>query len=318
MFKSRILFSAVLGGHRDQVRVNNNFRDEIQFYTDIIDVMYGWIHRESGSLREYNPDLWGWLLSYSYLLGSVNYLGGEQALCSVFQSVICFSYRETFFYANFTFSGEALFRLYRQSYPAERESGWRTRLHREFFPLLLTCRDEIFADTGYFGMSSRDLLCDYGRRNETQIQELHVLSVQEYDVITSAIRSRIDSCRDDAILDFLFHAIVLGGVVCYALLAHAVRCCCIRYSQARKRRKWRMKEAESSAMVTAEDKLEYNDQLSALTTQTSTYPRHKRPGPPPPHPPHNTFGTTNALTGNQILRYDGYSCTTPHIKVATV
>ena len=88
------------------------YQDEIQFYTNLLDIMFSWVMREVAVGGD--TDVWQWLLAYSYLLGSINYLGAEQAMCSVFFSMICFSYRETFAYANYSFSGEAAFRMYRQ------------------------------------------------------------------------------------------------------------------------------------------------------------------------------------------------------------
>jgi len=99
------------------------FWEEVQFYTNIIDSLLGWLNRELMSYRphlDHRQDngqagvgLSQWLVAYSYLMGSLNYVGGEQAMCAAFHSVVCFSHRETFYYANFTFSAEAVYRLYR-------------------------------------------------------------------------------------------------------------------------------------------------------------------------------------------------------------
>ncbi|ESO10871.1 hypothetical protein HELRODRAFT_167383 [Helobdella robusta] len=61
-----------------------------------------------------------WLTAYSHLMNSVYYLGAEQALCNVFNSVICFTRVESLKFANYSFAGEAVFRSYRLSYPAFR------------------------------------------------------------------------------------------------------------------------------------------------------------------------------------------------------
>ena len=65
----------------------------------------------------------GLLQTYGYLMAAVGYIGAEQALCSAFHSVVCFSHRETFYYANYSFAGESLFRLYRHSYPSDIRSS---------------------------------------------------------------------------------------------------------------------------------------------------------------------------------------------------
>ena len=100
MYKSRYLFAAVLERHRELSKVGNYYQDEIQFYTDMIDVMFGWLTREVEMFGE--NSIWRWLLAYTYLMGSINYLGAEQTLCSVYYSMVCFSHRETFYYANYS------------------------------------------------------------------------------------------------------------------------------------------------------------------------------------------------------------------------
>ena len=189
-YRTPHLFAAILERHRASVKVGSYFWDELHFYTDIIDAMLGWLNRAvdgppsaavgvasasqwrsrttsgvapdgdftSGGSGLMGTGLWGLLHSYGYLMGAIGYLGAEQSLCSVFHSVVCFSHRETFYYANFSFSAEALFRLYRQSYSgawlARRELpdgvvNWRTAAHRSFFPELQSCRQDILADMDY-------------------------------------------------------------------------------------------------------------------------------------------------------------------------
>lgn len=114
---------------------------KVQFYADLIDVILGWLDRDiasrTSSLRTAAATttgssgmtlnsrignggrLNGFLQTYGYLMAAVSYIGAEQALCSVFHSVVCFSHRETFYYANYSFAGESLFRLYRHSYPPD-------------------------------------------------------------------------------------------------------------------------------------------------------------------------------------------------------
>ena len=48
-------------------------------------------------------------------MAATNSLGAEQTLCRAFHSVVCFSRAETLAYANFSFAGETLYRLYRLS-----------------------------------------------------------------------------------------------------------------------------------------------------------------------------------------------------------
>ena len=91
-----------------------------------------------------------WLRSYYYLVASVNWLGAEQALCTAFHSLVCFSHRETFYYAEVAFSGEAIYRLYRKSNPSrERAYGWRSTAHWRLFPEMAACRRQLFVNVDF-------------------------------------------------------------------------------------------------------------------------------------------------------------------------
>ena len=285
MFRSPHLFAAVLDNHRSQVKVGNYFWDELQFYTNIIDVLFGWLNRELDIFGE--TEIWGWLLAYSYLMGSINYLGAEQALCSAFYSIICFSHRETFYYANFSFSGEAVFRVYRQAYPDLREGIWRITPHEHFFPDLHTCREEIFADMDYHGMSMDPSLCDYSRKNETRFTDVDMLTQDEHNRLVFEITNVIQRDSNKAIFDFLLSAIVLIVITLYILLTHICRCLCIKCHQVQKARKWRQsKEVE---LMAEEDKM-IQDHISLQQTSA-------------------------------MIKYEEYHCRGPNaiqVKVATV
>ena len=237
MFKTRYLFQAVLDRHRSLVKIGTYFWDEVQYYTDIIDVLFGWVTRD---VNLYNDEsLWRWLLAYSYLMGSINYLGSEQALCSVFFSIICFSHKETFYYANASFSGETAFRMYRQSFPVDREdSAWRTRPHAQFFPDMDTCRKEIYADLDYNGISIDPSLCDYSRKNETKFHDVSILTVTEFNGLTGSIEDLLLSRDKEYSLYYVVSSIVLAVLVAYFSALHILRCICIKCShlQTSKRR----------------------------------------------------------------------------------
>ena len=285
LFRSPHLFAAVLDKHRSQVKVGNYFWDELQFYTNIIDVIFGWLNRELGIFS--GSDVWKWLLAYSYLMGGINYLGAEQALCSAFYSIICFSHRETFFYANFSFSGEAVFRLYRQAYPDDREGIWRITPHQHFFPDLHTCREEIFADMDYHGMSMDPSLCDYARKNETRFSDLELLTGDENEMVLTAINSLLQRDSNKALFDLMFSALVFTLILCYVVVIHLCRCVCIKCHQARRQKKWRQrKQAE---LIAEEDKM-IQDHLALQQTST-------------------------------MIKFDDFNCKGPnsiHVKVATV
>ena len=255
LYKSRYLFRAVLNRHRVMVKVGNNFQDELQFYTNVIDVLFGWITREVELFGE--NDIWRWLVAYTYLMGSINYLGAEQALCSVFFSVICFSHRETFYYANYSFSGEATFRLYRQSYPEERGGHWRITSHQRFFPNLFACREEIFADMDYIGMSIDPSLCDYSRKNETKFHDTDILVLHENHRLKEEMLDRMSVQVDKTAFDFVLSGVVLGIIACYFSVLHVLRCTFVKCVQSRSARKWEPK-----------DSVLEEDRMDSLTLET--------------------------------------------------
>lgn len=251
MYRSPHLFAAILDRHRSKVKVGNYFWDEIQFYTDIIDILLGWLNRfiGDGSSAASGPHIWQLINSHGYLMGAISYLGAEQALCTVFHSIICFSHKETFYYANFSFTGEALFRLYRQSYPsaedimssAGRTNDWRTAAHQTFFPELQSCRQEILADMDYAGTSTDPSLCSYSRKNETRFNEIEILTTQETEHLVDAILSSLRLELKERFFCLWMSTIVLVVCSVYTFIAHLVRCTCIICSNARKRRKRRQK-----------------------------------------------------------------------------
>jgi len=161
-------------------------------------------------------------------MAATSSLGAEQTLCRAFHSVVCFSRSEALAYANFSFAGETLYRLYRLSLPPsvdhdDDDDGWPHR-HGEFFPELASCRREIFDDLDHYGMAIDPSLCDYGRKNETEIREVDRLSVRD----ASLLGRRID---ETALADemacrrrLLIAVAVFGVTGAYAAFAHLVRC----------------------------------------------------------------------------------------------
>ena len=172
-------------------------------------------------------------------MASINYLGAEQALCGVFHSLVCFSHRETFRYANYSFSGEAAFRLYRQTYPELREEGWRLDTHRHFFPQLSACRDEIVADMDYVRISVDPSSCDFSRKNETQVHETALLSVDEHQRLTAMLAATMKEDADSAVRQFLVSVALVAVAVIFFVAAHVCRCLLVRTKRSRSRRRWK-------------------------------------------------------------------------------
>jgi len=205
--------------------------------------------------------LMGLLQAYGYLIASVSYIGAEQALCSVFHSFVCFSHRETFYYANFSFAGEAVFRLYRHSYPLDGESprapGWRTDEHRVFFPDLTDCRQEIIADLDYIGMSTDPSLCSAVRKNETRFYELDQLTVDEVGRLVGEVRRRLDAAIAAARLRYVVSGVVTVSAIVYTAIASVAHClarsrCTSAHCCADNRKRKETEQLLESAMIYAE------------------------------------------------------------------
>jgi len=156
------------------------------------------------------------LHAYGYLMAAANSLGAEQTLCRAFHSVVCFSRAETLAYANFSFAGETLYRLYRLSLPPSVDDGQQGAPHRhdQFFPALSSCRREVFDDLDQYGMAIDPSLCDYGRKNETEIREVERLTVDD----ATRLQRLVDAAaRDDQQVTAVVE--VMGGTPSFLLLS---------------------------------------------------------------------------------------------------
>jgi len=174
-------------------------------------------------------DLVTLLHAYGYLMAATNSLGAEQTLCRAFHSVVCFSRAETLAYANFSFAGETLYRLYRLSLPmsaaVDHDDGDRApHQHARFFPTLASCRREIFDDLDQYGMAIDPSLCDYGRKNETEIREVERLAVDDATRLERHVDGAARADEQVRRRRLLIAAALFFVTAVYAVLAHLVRC----------------------------------------------------------------------------------------------
>jgi hypothetical protein len=261
IFQSNSLFTAMLEQRRARMTSASGTADtdvwvrEVLFYTDLIDVFYGWLAAGTGQ-GTWAGDVGPWLLAYRQLLGCVNSLGTEQALCSVYHAVVCFGHRETMFYLNYTFSAETSFRLYRHSYPSLRlqgnddNSAWHLRDHHDLFPTLATCRRDVISDMEYIyslGTVYQTSLCDYARRNNTRCVDVTRMLEEESSTLVTLIRSAVDSAMTTARWRYLQWLCVLTIIVLYSLTGTlcTARRLCWRVSR-RKRRHLKFHEYATS------------------------------------------------------------------------
>ena len=268
---------------------------QVQFYADVIDVITGWLDRSLGSTwtsrhiaflpftastadHAVDTRLMGLLQAYGYLIAAISYIGAEQALCSVFHSFVCFSHRETFYYTNFSFAGEAVFRLYRHSYPVgaaerRRPAGWRTDEHRVFFPELTDCRREIIADLDYIGMSTDPSLCSAVRKNETRFHELDQLTVDEVERLVVDVRRRLDSAVDASRLRYIISGVVAAAAIVYVTIATLTHCLaqsrCASSSQHSNRKRKHSKEQLETSNIYTERPVEQTATAAAAAADNS-------------------------------------------------
>lgn len=168
------------------------------------------------------------LHAYGYLMAATNSLGAEQTLCRAFHSVVCFSRAETLAYANFSFAGETLYRLYRLSLPQSAafdhdDDERRPHHHSHFFPALASCRQEIFNDLDQYGMAIDPSLCDYGRKNETEIREVDRLTVEDASRLRRQIEETASNHEQTCRRGLLTAITVLAVTSIYAVVAHLIR-----------------------------------------------------------------------------------------------
>lgn len=221
-----LLLAAMLKRHRSDFKVGQNFIDDMQFYTDVIEMAVDWLNTDCTSCVGVSDSSSQWMTIYGHFLNSVNFLTGEQSLCNAFSSLVCFSNRERLFYVNFTFSGEATFRLYRRSYPAGHviltDRWWgRNSDHTSLFPTLAQCRRDVVEDLNYYSLSSdqdQREICDLSRRNETRSHEVSDLLQTEMDTIATLATINLQQEVSVASRRYVAIACLLAISVCYCLV----------------------------------------------------------------------------------------------------
>ena len=250
LYPSPEILTHSLKRYRDKTKIQGEFMDELQFYTDVIGDIVAGVASYSPRLSQGNLEKW--MSAYYQLMGAANYLGVEQTLCSILYSIICFSHQETFYYANLTYSAEAAFSGYRQIYPGDRGGDWRSKDRNQFIPSLTMCRREVFADLYYQGMNIDPMKCDYSRRNETHFLEASQIIIKENHTIISYIALSLENSVNEAYTSYMLYLMISGGIGCYFVLMHLFRCSCIKCIQTHKRRAQRQQQLPSDDEIDAE------------------------------------------------------------------
>ena len=242
-YRSPELLAHVINRYRHGSKITGEFMNDLQFYTDVIYDLTAGVGLNSPHLKRGN--LWKWMTAYHRLMVTVNYLGVEQTLCSVLYSIICFSHRETFYYANLTYSAEAAFRDYQHVYPGDHGGDWRNTDRSRFLPNLTLCRREVFSDLYYQGMSIDPMKCDHSRRNETHFTEASQIIFKENHTIISYISLSLDTAITESYNTYMLYLMITGGIGCYFIVMHLLRCSCIKCIQRYRSPKRRLSEDET-------------------------------------------------------------------------
>lgn len=209
-----LVLSAILKRHRAETRIGQNFIDDIQFYTNVIESTIDWLKTDSDGQ---------WMTIYGHLLNSANFLTGEQSLCNAFNSLVCFSHRERLFYVNYTFTGEATFRLYRRAYNSADniDVGVLEKTlsdHAAIFPALARCRRDVVQDINYYSVSpEHHTICDQSRRNASRVREVNDLLVQEMDIMIKRAVEQTKIGVSTAYTRYVIISWLLAIVACYGL-----------------------------------------------------------------------------------------------------
>ena len=267
MFKTKVHFLAVLQSQRELLQRGANLQDQLTFYTDVIHVLCHWFVRHSRQWSE--TSLFPYLATYGYLLHSINYLGGQQALCSAYYSVICFSHKQTFLFANYSFSGEAFYKEYASNYAAllNGAASQPSKQYDTVFPNLAECHRELVSDINYPGMAMDTSSCDFSRRNETRFRDLDLLVSDENEHLAALITSQLTEQQHSVTQSYVLALSLCAGVLTYFILIHLVRCVYIKGKQLRHKSSWLQDEKlDDETMTMTHVKLsdhpsiiEYND-----------------------------------------------------------
>ena len=267
IYRSANFFNAILLRHRSSVKGGLYFWDEIQFYADIIENVLLWLDYEIDEcLRSFQDTSNHYLLflsplslssmmnkalkSFNYLVNSLAYLGAEQSLCICFHSLICFSHKETFYYANLTFSAEMMFRTYIHSlklFTEHKNDDIKTREYNVVFPELSYCRQEILSGMDNVGVAIGPSVCNQSRRNETSILDVNNLANKELvffeDLLYNILSNRIENTK----FFFVISTIVFTFCSVYVVLTNLFRLIYYKSKKPKNKRKKKQLRFDASS-----------------------------------------------------------------------
>lgn len=293
IYRSANFFNAILLRHRASVKPGLYFWDEIQFYADIIENFLLWLNYEideclnsfHGTGHHYivffshTPSsslMTSALKSFSYLVNSLAYLGAEQSLCICFHSLICFSHKETFYYANLTFSAEVMFRTYIQSlklFTEHKNDEIKNREYNILFPELSYCRQEILSGMDSVGVPIGPSVCNQSRRNETNIVEVNQLATKELTFFENLLYNILSNRVETTEFSFIISTLIFTFFSAYIIIMNLFRLIYFKTKKPKNKRKKKQLRFDSSSTETIQ-----ND-IASRPVQLTNLP-HLPPPPP--------------------------------------
>ena len=296
IYRSANFFNAILQRHRASVKPGLYFWDEIQFYSDIIENFLLWLNYEVDECLSsfyYTENrlimlvsqptssslITKALKSFSYLVYSLAYLGAEQSLCICFHSLICFSHKETFHYANVTFSAEIMFRTYTQSLKLfiEHKNDQIKKLeYNAVFPELSYCRQEILSGMDNVGVPMGPSVCNQSRRNETNIVDVNQLANKELmffeDLLYNILSKRVETNE----FCFIISTLVFTFSTFYIFIMNLFKVIYFKTRKPKNKRKKKQVRLETSSHETLPN------ETPSLSLQPANIPQPRQIPPKPP------------------------------------
>jgi len=99
--------------------------------------------------------------------------------------------------------------------------------YSKLFPALVACRREIIDDLDHYGMAIDPSLCDYGRKNESEVHETDRLTTNERTSLTSRLEMEMAKELERSQRWYSASVVAVASIGVYATVALTLRCACV-------------------------------------------------------------------------------------------